>query len=619
MNKRQKLVQKQFLNNEESVIKRLTQVYNQSLKDVTAKSEKLYKEIESLTSVYDNVEDEAEKAVLKSRIQSKVYQKQYQDSLKKQVSDILDNMHENSYTTVADYLQKSYEDGFVGTLYDLQGQGIPLAFPLDQETMVRAVQLDSKISKGLYTHLGEDVTMLKKHITAQVSRGIASGMTFKQISQQLATKMTGQYKNPGGSLAYASRIARTEGHRIQCQAGMDACHKAKEKGADVVKQWDATLDGKTRSSHIDVDQQIRELDEKFSNGLMFPGDPSGGAAEVVNCRCALLQRARWATKGGFTKMNNFTKQLETFDSPEDYAEFKKSFFSDENKKYMNYVQQMEEKYKTKDFRKVLDKMDTREYNHYTKLVESNPMFNKESKATPSFDITNGGKYAQLKIRDKNEYADLIEHEFTTQKMSVKELRQMWDKELGYIQNSQGYQDINSYLRGLKPALDKPKRRFTINIMKRLTNNNELTKDYVGTRKVDSGYLLNVLGIDASNLLKKSMQRNAHGRKMLVEIPKDKAAAQIIADKISGLIGTDKGTIPDAAFTSISLSEGLNYFTHFPFKFEIQMPKGTKGIITDNLPESEFISKCGSSLDILGAEVYNDGAKDCVKIFARLLQ
>ena len=27
---------------------------------------------------------------------------------------------------------------------------------------------------------------------------------------------------------------------------------------------------------------------------MFPGDPNGGAAEVINCRCALLQRARWA-------------------------------------------------------------------------------------------------------------------------------------------------------------------------------------------------------------------------------------------------------------------------------------------------------------------------------------
>ena len=384
MNKRQKIVQQQFLNNEEAVIKRLTQVYNQSLKDVTAESKKLYEEIETLTAVYDTVEDEAEKAVLKSRIQSKVYQKQYQDSLKKQISDILDDMHEKSYTTVADYLNQCYEDGFVGALYDIQGQGIPLAFPLDQESMVRAVQLDSKISSGLYNHLQEDVTMLKKNITAQVSRGIASGMTFHQIAQQLSTKMTGQYKNPGGSLYYATRIARTEGHRIQCQAGMDACYKAKEKGADVVKQWSSTLDAKTRNSHIDVDGQIREVDEPFSNGLMFPGDPSGGAAEVCNCRCALHQRARWNLDSGFTKMNNFTKQLETFDSPEDYAEFKKSFFSDENRKYMNHVQKMQEKYGTKDFRTVLDKMNTREYNHHSKLVGGNPLFNNDA-------LTNVGK------------------------------------------------------------------------------------------------------------------------------------------------------------------------------------------------------------------------------------
>lgn len=377
MNKRQKLVQQQFLNNEKGVIKRLNQVYSQSLKDVTAKSQKLYDEIEELTSVYDDVEDEAEKAVLKSRIQSKVYQKQYQDGLKKQLDGILDKLKEEQFVTVSDYLNKCYEEGFVGTLYDLQGQGIPLAFPLDQEAMVRAVQIDSKISNGLYNHLGENVDMLKKHITAQVSRGISSGMTFNQIAKQLSMKMMGTYTNPKGSLAYAKRIARTEGHRIQCQSTMDACHNAKDRGADVVKQWDSTLDAKTRDSHAMVDGEYKELDEKFSNGLMFPGDPSGGAAEVVNCRCALLQRARWAVEGGFTKMNNFTKQLETFDSPEGYNEFKKGFFSKENRQYMNYVQDMENKYKTKDFAKILDKMDDREYNHYSKLLESNPIFKKK--------------------------------------------------------------------------------------------------------------------------------------------------------------------------------------------------------------------------------------------------
>ena len=380
MNKRQMLVQQQFLNNEEEVTKRLFQVYSESLEDVTKQAQKLQDEFDELAAIYDNIEDEDEKEILKSRMRSKVYQKQHQESLKKQISGILDNMHENSYKTVADYLDKCYEDGFIGTMYDLQGQGVPLAMPLDQKAMVRAVQLDSPISKGLYNHLGEDVDMLKKHITSQISRGISSGLTTRQIAHNLAGKMTGTYNNPKGAYAYAKRIARTEGHRIQCQGTMDAMYGAKEKGADVVKQWDSTLDGKTRDSHNKVDGEWKELDEKFSNGLKFPGDPSGQAAEVIYCRCALLQRARWALDDSFTKMNNFTKQLEEFESPEDYAEFKKSFFSKENKQYMNYVSEMEKKYGTKDWHKILDAMSDREANHYLKLLESNPMYNKKAAA-----------------------------------------------------------------------------------------------------------------------------------------------------------------------------------------------------------------------------------------------
>jgi len=413
MNKRQKIVQQTFLNNEEAIIKRLKQAYNKSLDDITKKAQTLHEEFEDLKAVYDNIEDEEEREILKSRMQSKVYQKKYQESLKKQVSDILDKMHKEEFTNVADYLNKCYEDGFIGTMYDLQGQGIPLCFPLDQEAMVRAVQLDSKISQGLYSRLGEDVGLLKKKITAQVSRGIATGMTFKQVAQQLSAYTKIGYNN-------AIRIARTEGHRIQCQSAMDTCYKAKEKGADVVKQWDATLDGKTRESHAMVDGEIRELDEKFSNGLMLPGDSSGGAAEVVNCRCALLQRARWAVQGGFTKMNNFTKQLESFEKPEDYAEFKKGFYSKENKKYMNYVQQMEEKYGTKDFQKVLDMMNTREYNHYSKLLANNPMFNKQPKATKV--LTNNVKGVKIQAEKVSDDCKKIIDDLKTQGVEYREVK-----------------------------------------------------------------------------------------------------------------------------------------------------------------------------------------------------
>lgn len=319
MNKRQKIVQEAFLDNEEAVIRKLKSVYSQSLKDITKKSEELQKSIDSMTlaTLQGDMDEEAKKQ-LQSMIQSKVYQKQYQDALKKQVNSILDNMQVEEFKTVSEYLNKCYEESFLGTMYDLHGQGIPFCFPLDQEAMVRAVQLDSKISNGLYSRLGEDVALLKRKITAQVSRGISTGMLFQQVAKGLS-----EYTNIGFNNAV--RIARTEGHRIQVQSGMDTCYKAKEKGADVVKQWDAALDKRTRPSHQRVDGEIKELDEPFSNGLMYPGDPSGGAAEVVNCRCALLQRARWALDADELKTLQERAEYYGLDKADSFEDFKKKY------------------------------------------------------------------------------------------------------------------------------------------------------------------------------------------------------------------------------------------------------------------------------------------------------
>ena len=326
MNRRQKIVQAQFLNDEEEVIRRLESIYGQSLKDIEKKTQAMQEEINRLGTMAKLSVDADEKARLLSMQQSKIYQKQYQDAMKKQIGSILDNMQVEEFKTVSEYLQKCYEEGFVGTMFDLQGQGIPLCFPMDQEAMVRAVQLDSKISNGLYSSIGENVADLKKRITAEVSRGIAQGSDFHQIAKQIRGHMMGAYtQKTGGALYRSELIARTEGHRIQVQSGMDACYKAKDKGADVVKQWDSTLDGETRDSHRAVDGEVRELDEPFSNGLMFPGDPSGGAAEVCNCRCALLQRAKWALDED--ELQTLKDRAEYFglDKTDNFEEYKKLY------------------------------------------------------------------------------------------------------------------------------------------------------------------------------------------------------------------------------------------------------------------------------------------------------
>lgn len=323
MKYREKIVQIEFLDDEERVIRRLQAVYNQSLKDITQKANALQEEIYKIQDKYNSIEDEQERETLKSMERSKVYQKQYQDALKAQVNSILDKMHRKEFKTVNKYLNDCYDKAFTGNMYVLHGEGIPLIVPIDQEKVVRAVQVNSKISKGLYSRLGEDVDLLKRKITAQISRGVATGMSYSQMAQQLAGYTKTGYNN-------AVRITRTEGHRIQQESTMDACYAARERGADVVKQWDATMDANTRESHQMVDGEVRALDEKFSNGLMYPGDPSGSAAEVINCRCVLLQRAKWALD---QKELDRLKERASF-----YGLDKRKSFDEFNKKYIGTVE-----------------------------------------------------------------------------------------------------------------------------------------------------------------------------------------------------------------------------------------------------------------------------------------
>lgn len=282
INKREKEVELAKLKEEEKELKHLKAIYNKAADDIAEKLKISNGKINVLLKDFDELDD-----VQKSILQSQIYQRNFQLSLKKQIDGFLSDLQTDQYKSIDGYLKGCYETGFLGSMYDLHGQGIPLVFPIDQKQAAAAIKLDPKISKNLYTKLGEDVGLLKKRIANNVSRGIATASEYKVIARNIAADSNVGFNR-------AMRVARTEGHGVQVQAAVDVQHKAKEKGADIVKQWDAALDGRTRDSHRRVDGEIRELDEKFSNGMMYPSDPAGGAAEVVNCRCALLQRAKWA-------------------------------------------------------------------------------------------------------------------------------------------------------------------------------------------------------------------------------------------------------------------------------------------------------------------------------------
>lgn len=269
MNKRQKEVQQAYLDNEKAVLNKIKECYRNALDDINQK-------IELLLARQD------------ADMQRVIYQVEYQEALRKQVSAILDTLQTEEFEKVSEYLTKSYEEGFLGTMYDLHGQGIPLVFPIDQQQVLDAVQHDTKLSVSLYSKMGKDIHTLKKQISSEISRGIAGAAMYAEIARNISSYADIPMNN-------AMRIARTEANRIQNRATLDAQFKAKEKGANVVKQWSAALDDRTRESHRELDGQIRELEEEFEvNGhkAMYPGG-FGIASEDINCRCCINQRARW--------------------------------------------------------------------------------------------------------------------------------------------------------------------------------------------------------------------------------------------------------------------------------------------------------------------------------------
>lgn len=300
MNSRQKEVINASLNDEKAVLKELEKNYTVALADVKRNIREL--QSNPLT-------------------QSKAYQLEFQQQLERQISGALDNLQGKNYTSVSEYLQKSYETGFIGTAYDWQGQGVPLVIPMDERKILKAVQKTGDDFK-LSNKRGISTNELKKQVKSELQRGFASQLSYAEIARNISDYGLADMRR-------AMTIARTEGHRVQSEARIDAMMTAKEKGADVVKQWDSTLDGNTRPEHAELDGQIVEIDEDFTVGSYSAPAPGlfGDPYMDCNCRCCMLQRARWALDKDELSELQGRASFYGLDKTDDFQDFKEKYLN----------------------------------------------------------------------------------------------------------------------------------------------------------------------------------------------------------------------------------------------------------------------------------------------------
>lgn len=303
MNKYEKEVEQVLLNNEKDVLKQLQHTYIQALADVKGRLRLLQAREET---------------------QSVIYQINYQKSLEKQINAILGVLQQDNITNIQEFLNHMYEDGYIGIQYELMQQGVPVITSINQ-TEVASSLFKKTATMTFADRLNANMKDFKQKVKDTITRGIASGSTYRDMANQLSLVTDEE-------LYKSYRIARTEGHRITAEAKLNSMKKAKQQGADVVKQWDATLDGKTRKNHRKLDGEWVEVDGYFEIGnrkVKAPGK-FGKASEDINCRCILLTRPRWAVDKRRTKQavisNEYGEEIETLVNVKNYADYKKGYY-----------------------------------------------------------------------------------------------------------------------------------------------------------------------------------------------------------------------------------------------------------------------------------------------------
>jgi hypothetical protein len=90
----------------------------------------------------------------------------------------------------------------------------------------------------------------------------------------------------------AEAIARTETHNAMMYASVEGANSvAREDGLVLNKKWVPVQDGRSRVSHAAMaSHPAIAMDSDFVVGgvkMSRPGDPRGGAANCINCRCVL--------------------------------------------------------------------------------------------------------------------------------------------------------------------------------------------------------------------------------------------------------------------------------------------------------------------------------------------
>lgn len=180
-------------------------------------------------------------------------------------------------------LPEVYAEGAnYGAFSVCQATGANIAFAM---TSAPAVQRLIAEGEDLFprpsANAAKDAAWNRRLMASQLTQGLLLGEPMPELARRVQGVTDSNW-------ATALRTVRTAVTAAENAGRVDSFAEAAKMGVPVSKQWVATVDGRTRHSHRQLDGEVVAEGERFSNGCMFPGDPDAPYSETMNCRCATI-------------------------------------------------------------------------------------------------------------------------------------------------------------------------------------------------------------------------------------------------------------------------------------------------------------------------------------------
>lgn len=493
---------------------------------------------------------------------------------------------------------------------------------------------DPDLLPSLTVDRNRDLQWNRQHIQSAVAQGIIQGDSMDKIASRLQ-RVTEMDRNA------AIRNARTATNGAENAGRQAIADQCAEQGIPMVKEWNAVKDAKTRDSHLLVDGEQREENERFSNGLMYAGDPSGDPSEVYNCRCATLHLIK-----GIDHRSDYEKYQELMKA-EHYDDWLKAREAEQDDASWWHNKNLEQEYGEERQARLRGEVEDKWDNTLTEEEvrrELDELFNLDRLEGTEYSTENAapltnviddvimknGRNAQMEflhecndsriISDKamedaffgmrpredvlQEALDEIHNREKTVEYEGREFSQVNKVLFPYLHDEQNIKsdneghiysryvgtsnswDINSTLRndGIE-ALSERDRTAVEALMESIADN-PLQGDLLLTRNVDENALASMLGVGGAE------------RGDLATVLRHGTADDILEIGKS-LVGT---TYEERQLVSASTDPKANVFGDRRVQLQLLTPAGTPCYITNNDWESEAILGIGTQYKFVGAEV-----------------